>query len=63
MSEYLTHVKILEEQTDPTSVILDVSIRTILCLSISISQEFQNLVQVWAVTPFNHDQKSPYDTT
>lgn len=49
--EYLTHIKILEEKIDATKVILDTNTRTILCLSMSLPQEYQYLVQIWAVTP------------
>ena len=49
--EYLTHIKILEEKIDTTKVILDTNNRTILCLSMSLPQEYQYLVQIWAVTP------------
>ena len=49
--EYLTHIKILEEKIDAIKVILDSNTRTILCLSMSLPQEYQYLVQIWAVTP------------
>ena len=51
VSEYLTHIKILEEKIDATKVILDTNTRTILCLSMSLPQEYQYLVQIWAGTP------------
>lgn len=51
MSEYLTHIKVLEEKINATKVILDADNRTILCLSMSLPQEYQYLVQIWAVTP------------
>ena len=51
MPEYLTHIKILEERIDATKVTLDTNNRTILCLSMSLPQEYQYLIQIWAVTP------------
>ena len=49
--DYLTHIKVLEEKIDATKVVLDTNNRTILCLSMSLPQEYQYLVQIWAVTP------------
>ena len=49
--EYFTHIKILEEKIDVTKITLDADNRTILCLSMSLPQEYQYLVQIWAVTP------------
>lgn len=49
--EYLTQIKVLEEKIDATKVTLDTNNRTILCLSMSLSQEYQYLVHIWAVTP------------
>ena len=51
VSEYLTKIKTLEEKIDASKVILDANNRTILCLSMSLPQEYQYLVQIWAVTP------------
>ena len=51
MSDYLTHIKVLEEKIDATKVTLDTNNRTILCLSMSLPQEYQYLIQIWAVTP------------
>ena len=51
MTDYLTHIKILEEKIDATKITLDADNRTILYLSISLPQEYQYLVQIWAVTP------------
>lgn len=50
ISEYLTHIKILKEKIDATKVTLDTKNRTILCLSMSLPQEYQYLIQIWAVT-------------
>ena len=44
--EYLTHIKVLEEKIDATKVTLDTDNRTILCLSMSLPQEYQYLVQI-----------------
>lgn len=49
--EYLTRVKVLEKKIDATKVVLDSNNRTILCLSMSLPQEYQYLIQIWAVTP------------
>lgn len=49
--EYLTHIKVLEEKIDSTKVILDTDNRTILCLSMSLPQEYQYLVQIWSAMP------------
>lgn len=43
-SEYLTHIKVFEERIDVTTITLDTDSRTILCLSISLPQEYQYLV-------------------
>ena len=51
VSEYLTHIKVLEERIDATKVTLNADNRTILCLMMSLPQEYQYLVQIWAVTP------------
>ena len=51
MSECLTRIKVLEEKIDATKVVLDTDNRTILCLSMLLPQEYQYLVQIWAVTP------------
>ena len=51
VSEYLTKIKTLEEKIDASKVILDANNRTILCLSMSLPQEYQYLVHIWAVTP------------
>ena len=51
VAEYLTHIKVLEERIDATQVILNEDNRTILCLSMSLPQEYQYLVQTWATMP------------
>ena len=51
ISDYLTHIKVLEEKIDVTKVILDTDNRTILYLSRSLPQKYQYLVQILAVTP------------
>ena len=51
MSDYLTYIKVLEEKIDATKVTLDTDNRTILCLSMSLPQEYQYLIQIWVVTP------------
>ena len=49
--EYLTRIKVLEEKIDSTKVVLDTNNRTILCLSMSLPQEYQYLIQIWATMP------------
>ena len=44
--KYLTYIKLLEEKIDTIKVILDTNNRTILYLSILLSQEYQYLVQI-----------------
>ena len=51
VAEYLTHIKVLEERIDATKVVLDKDNRTVLCLSMSLPQEYQYLVQIWATMP------------
>ena len=51
VSEYLTHIKVLEERIDSTKIVLNNDNRTILCLSMSLPQEYQYLVQIWATMP------------
>ena len=46
VTEYLTQIKVLEEKIDATQVILNNDNRTVLCLSMSLSQEYQYLVQI-----------------
>ena len=58
ISEYLTRIKILEEKIDATKVILDTNNRTILCLSMSLPQEYQYLIQIWFITPLITAEKA-----
>ena len=51
MPEYLTRIKVLEEKIDATKVVLNTNSRTILCLSMSLPQEYQYLIQIWAMSP------------
>ena len=44
MEEYLTYIKVLEEKIDATKITLNMNNRTILCLSMSLPQEYQYLV-------------------
>ena len=46
VTEYLTQIKVLEEKIDVTQVILNNDNRIVLCLSMSLSQEYQYLVQI-----------------
>ena len=49
ISEYLTHIKVLEDKIDVIKVTLDADNRTTLCLMMSLSQKYQYLVQIWVV--------------
>ena len=51
VTEYLTQIKVLEERIDATQVVLNNDNRTVLCLSMSLPQEYQYLVQIWATMP------------
>ena len=44
VTEYLTQIKVLEEKIDATQVVLNNDNRTVLCLSMSLPQEYQYLV-------------------
>ena len=52
-SEFLTHVKLLEERIDATKVTLTPDKRTLLCLIMALSDqdEYRPMVQLWALTP------------
>ncbi|KAF6219168.1 hypothetical protein HO133_004993 [Letharia lupina] len=51
ISEYLTHIKLLEERIAATNVILIPDKQTILCLFISLPGHLQYLTKIWDVTP------------
>lgn len=52
ISEFLDHIKLLEEQTDATKVKMTDDKRTLLCLTMALWNEtrFRSLVQIWGVT-------------
>ncbi len=52
ISEFLDHVKILEEQIDATKVKLNDDKRTLLCLIMALSedQDYRSLVQLWSIS-------------
>ena len=51
VTEYLTHIKSLEERILATNVVLTPDKQTILCLSMSLPEHLQYLTKIWAVTP------------
>ena len=51
VTEYLTHIKSLEERIAATNVILTPDKQTILCLSMSLPDHLQYLIKIWTVTP------------
>lgn len=52
ISEFLDHIKLLEEQIDATKVAMTDDKRTLLCLTMALWNEnhFRSLVQIWGVT-------------
>jgi len=50
LSDFLTHVKILEERIDSTNVQMDNDKRTLLCLSMSLPVRYRSLIQIWSAT-------------
>ncbi|MCJ1467041.1 hypothetical protein MMC07_005663 [Pseudocyphellaria aurata] len=53
ISEFLDHIKLLEEQIDATKVTMTHNKRTLLCLTMALweNDHFRSLVQIWGVTP------------
>jgi len=49
--EFLTHVKVLEEQIDATKVEMTGDKRTLLCLSMALPEHYRPLAQIWSMTP------------
>ncbi len=52
ITEFLDHVKVLEERIDATKVKLDDDKRTLLCLIMALSedQDYRSLVQLWSIS-------------
>jgi len=50
LSDFLTHVKILEERIDLTNVQMNNNKWTLLCLSMSLSVRYHFLIQIWSAT-------------
>ena len=50
MSDYLTYIKLLEKRTRATSVKLDDDKQTLLCLAMSLPENLQYLIKIWAMT-------------
>ena len=52
ISEFLDHIKLLEEQIDATKVTMTPDKRTLLCLTMALweVEHFRSLVQIWGVT-------------
>ncbi|KAF6239008.1 hypothetical protein HO173_002880 [Letharia columbiana] len=51
VTDYITHIKLLEERIAATNVKLTPDKQTILCLSMSLPDHLQYLTKIWAVTP------------
>jgi len=53
ISDFLTRVKVLEERIDATNVTLDNDKRTLLCLTMALSNQehYRPLTQIWMATP------------
>lgn len=51
MTHYLTHIKTLEERIRGTNMVLDDDKQTLLCLDITLPEEFQYFTKIWAMTP------------
>ena len=51
MSEYLTHIKLLEERIRSTKVTLDDDKQTLICLTLSLPEHLQYLIKIWSITP------------
>jgi len=51
MSDFLTHIKVLEERIDATNVTLDSNKRTLLCLMMALPDDYRSLAQLWSITP------------
>ena len=52
ISEFLDHIKLLEEQINTTKVMITPDKQTLLCLMMALQkvEHFQSLVQIWGVT-------------
>ena len=51
MSDYITRIKVLEEQIDATGVEMTKDKCTLLVLQMRLSECYQSLIQVWSVMP------------
>ncbi|KAF6222411.1 hypothetical protein HO133_001497 [Letharia lupina] len=51
MTHYLTQIKTLEERIRGTNVILDDDKQTLLCLGMTLPEQFQYFTKIWAMTP------------
>ena len=51
MSEFLTHIKFLEERIRATKVTLDDDKQTLICLALSLPEHLQYFVKIWSLTP------------
>ncbi len=51
MTHYLTHIKTLEERIRNTNVVLDDDKRTLVCLGMTLPEEYQYFTKIWTVTP------------
>ena len=51
MTSYLTYIKTLEERIRGTNVTLDDDKQTILCLGMTLPEQYQYFTKIWAMTP------------
>jgi hypothetical protein len=51
VDDFLTQVKVLNEQIDETKVVLTTEKRTLLALMMGLSEDYRSLVQIWSATP------------
>ena len=51
ITSYLTQIKTLEERIRNTNVTLDDDKRTLLCLGMSLPEQYQYLTKIWEMTP------------
>lgn len=50
MSNYLTHIKLLDERIEATKIELTRDKRILLCLSMSFPEQYQHLARMWSMT-------------
>lgn len=50
MSNYLTHIKLLEERIEATKIELTWDKQILLCLTMSLPEKYQHLARMWSMT-------------